>query len=235
MVNAEPGGRRPSVASSVCGWLTLAIQIALGVAAIVFGWQGQFGRMALLLLGVALAAVPRLFARVVGLRMPAAVGLVTALFVFAALFLGTSLRFYDRYWWWDCGLHAASGFLLGFVGLVVLFLIDRSQLEPTRGRPALLAVFAFTFANTLGMAWEIFEYAGDALIPSSNMQLRQTGVHDTMIDLIMNFIGATVVSILVYLQARGSRRGFPLGSALVLVGQQRSTGAAGAGERRTRG
>ena len=197
--------------------LTIAIQVVLGVAAIVFGLQAQSGKMALMVLAVALSAVPQVLTRVLGLHIHAAVGFVTATFIFLAMFLGTSLRFYDRYWWWDLALHAASGFLLGIVGLIVLYLLDRSPSGLRQTAPGFVAVFALTFASTLGVVWEVFEYVGDTLVPGSNMQLSQSGVQDTMMDLIMNLVGAAAASILIYRQSRGSRGGFPLNAAMSFV------------------
>jgi hypothetical protein len=61
-------------------------------------------------------------------------------------------------------------------------------------KPGFIAFFGVTFAVTLGVAWEIFEFAFDQLWPYLNMQTGETGVVDTMVDLIMDTIGAVIVA-----------------------------------------
>jgi len=94
------------------------------------------------------------------------------------------------------------------VGLIVLDRLKRAPSGPGPLAPVVVAMFVLTFATTLGVVWEVFEFLSDTLVRGSNMQLRQYGVQDTMVDLIMNLIGAAAVSILVYLRSHRSRNGF---------------------------
>jgi hypothetical protein len=216
-VVADPGTRGPRTTARVCRWLTVALQLGLGVAAVVFAVGGQPGRTGLLAVALALTATPLVLRWLLRRRIPSEFGFVLTLFVFLAMFLGTGLRFYDRFWWWDSALHATSGFLLGLVGLVIAYSLARPHLQPDQLPIRLPAVFAFLFAGTIGVGWEIFEFAADTLVSGSNMQVRQTGVADTMVDLIMNVLGAAVISVLGYVQGRSGRYGFPLRPAIAFV------------------
>jgi hypothetical protein len=129
---------------------------------------------------------------------------------------GTALEFYDRYWWWDSVLHATSGFLVGLLGLIAVFLLA-GPVPPRKVPIGLVAGFAFTFSCSLAVGWEIFEYAADSLAAGSDMQVRSTGVRDTMVDLIMNVLGAAALALLAYGQGRSGRRGFPLDAAGSIV------------------
>jgi hypothetical protein len=74
--------------------------------------------------------------------------------------------------------------------------------------PGLVCVFGITFAVTLGVLWEIFEYLVDLLWPHANMMSRETGIHDTMHDLIVDTIGAIIVGLMGYAYSRSGRFSF---------------------------
>jgi len=77
--------------------------------------------------------------------------------------------------------------------------------------PLLVAVFAFTFAITMGVLWEIFEFAIDWVFGTTMQSwdlphdttligraFQGSGLRDTMSDLIIDSIGALSTSIICY-------------------------------------
>jgi hypothetical protein len=134
--------------------------------------------------------------------------LVSAAFIFFSLFLGSIHDFYYHFWWWDIALHTSSGFLLGIVGFLALFLLNQTDRLPHGIRPAFLCFFGVTFAVFLGVLWEIFEFAVDLLVPGQNMQSRETGVGDTMLDLIVDTLGAVIVGLMGWAYTRTGRFSF---------------------------
>ena len=96
----------------------------------------------------------------------------------------------------------------GIVGFIAVFLINGTDHRPEGMRISLIAIFGFMFAVTLGVFWEIYEFVADNLIPGLNMQVVETGTTDTMIDMIVNTIGAAVVALLGYLYSRSGRESF---------------------------
>jgi len=123
-------------------------------------------------------------------------------FIYGSLFLGEIQSFYTRFWWWDLVLHMGSGIALGFVGFLVFFTLHRSN--RLNIQPSLIALFSFCFALSLGTLWEVFEFTADTLV-GSNMQ--KSGLVDTMWDLIVDTLGATIASISGYLYMRYRWRG----------------------------
>ena len=89
---------------------------------------------------------------------------MTVVFVFATLFLGEMLRYYDRYEWWDAALHGGSGLLLGILGFLLVFVLNESRSVNVQLRPGFVAFFAFLFAVSIGTLWEIFEFAVDGTL-----------------------------------------------------------------------
>lgn len=58
-------------------------------------------------------------------------------------------------------LHTGSGFLLGMIGFLAIFLLNRTDRIPQGITPFFLCFFAVTFAVSLGVASEIFEFVVD--------------------------------------------------------------------------
>jgi uncharacterized membrane protein YjdF len=109
-------------------------------------------------------------------------------------------------------LHTASGFLLGIIGFVALFVLNQTdQIRPAM-KPGFIAFFGVTFAVTLGALWEIFEFAMDCIWPALDMQSQVTGtaagVTDTMKDLIVDTIGAVIVALMGYAYLKTGRYSF---------------------------
>jgi len=188
--------------------LTLVIQIVLIAGVVGFVLLQDWPNAVLTTLVIVLTLVPQLLRRWFRVDVPPEFQLVAALFVFCAIFLGTSLGFYGRFLWWDTALHTTSGCLLGIVGFIAVFLINGTDHRPEGMRVSLIAVFGFMFAVTLGVFWETYEFIADNLIPGLDMQVVATGPNDTMIDMIVNTIGAAVVALLGYFYCRTGRQSF---------------------------
>lgn len=174
--------------------LTFVIQAVLGLGLALFCWRRDWENVFLTALVIALTLLPVLLQRRHRIIIPPDFQLVSALFMFLTLFLGSAVDLYYRYWWWDMVLHAGSGFLFGVVGFLAIFVLNESERIPVGLRPAFVCLFAVTFAVTAGVVWEIFEYVMDLIAPWLNMQSGESGVRDTMHDLIVDLAGAIVVA-----------------------------------------
>jgi hypothetical protein len=120
-----------------------------------------------------------------------------------ALYLGSSLGFYDRYKWWDRSIHFLSG--SGFIGFGI-------ALANTNYGIAKFGVllFSYTFSITLHVFWEVLEYISDCFshgnaqrwqkIHASNNHIsdkaiQPAGLVDTMNDTICCIIGSLIAII----------------------------------------
>ncbi|MFO7818087.1 MAG: hypothetical protein R6V39_10475, partial [Desulfovibrionales bacterium] len=76
--------------------------------------------------------------------------------------------------------------------------------------PGFVAFFAFLFAVGTGALWEIFEFSMDSLV-GMNMQKGmlgdESGLTDTMFDLMVDTLGALVIAVLgfKYLRTAGTQ------------------------------
>ncbi|MCA1733908.1 MAG: hypothetical protein LC732_09930, partial [Acidobacteria bacterium] len=105
---------------------------------------------------------------------------------------GNVRGFYERFWWWDLVLHAASGFLLGIFGFLLVWVLNQKEDIELHMNPAFIALFAFMFSVGLGAVWEIFEFLMDVAFGLG----MQHGLVDTMGDLIVDVVGAGIIAVL---------------------------------------
>ena len=207
---AGPTGERAD------GWLyvrlTLLMQAIVCVALVVFVLRRDWENVFLTAIVIVLMLIPVILRHRYDVFIPPEFQLVAAGFIFFSVYLGSVRGYYSKFWWWDIALHTSSGFLLGIAGFVSLFLLNRTNRIPAGMRPVFICFFGVTFAVFLGVVWEIFEYACDRLGPrvgwQSNMQSVESGVRDTMQDLIVDTLGAIVVAVMGYAYLRAGRFSF---------------------------
>jgi len=154
---------------------------------------------------------PFAFGRRLRINVPAEFELMAVVFVYASLFLGEVRGYYTRFWWWDLALHSISGLLLGIFGFLLVFLLNEDDRVDLRMRPRFVALFAFLFAVASGALWEVFEFGMDRLA-GMNMQKAMlgdpSGLTDTMWDMILNALGALVVSSIGWWHMNSGRQSF---------------------------
>lgn len=139
-----------------------------------------------------------------------------ALFALAALVLGELFGTYDVFWWWDDMLHGFSGLILGLVGLLAIYFFNARHTMAIS--PMFVAVFVFCFAVTVGVLWEVYEFAIDFFFKGTMQQwdmhagaivmgrdYQGMGLRDTMSDLIVACIGAAGASVISFFAYRHGR------------------------------
>lgn len=131
------------------------------------------------------------------------INIIAMVFLFAANFLGELFEFYYIFWWWDIFLHALSGVFLGFAGFIVVFMLNGSPNIGVKLSPFFIALFAFCFAVSLGVIWEVYEFIMDSFF---GMNMQKSGLVDTMWDLITNSVGALFAAIMSYIYLKLGRK-----------------------------
>lgn len=171
-------------------WLTKLIWLALLIAAGDALWNRQLSLMFIAVTTLALSLAPLIVARWADLHVPTSFMLAVVAFVGSTLFLGEVYGFYDRFWWWDIAMHFGSAMGFGLIGFVVVFMLFQG--DRFAAPPWTIALFAFCFAMAIGAVWEIFEFAMDRTF---GMNMQKSGLVDTMVDLIVNLVGALIAAL----------------------------------------
>lgn len=163
------------------------------------------------LLGIAAILVPARLMRRWDVEIPRVMFLMYIAFLYCAIFLGEVRSFYYNVPHWDTILHTFSGAMLGALGFSMIAIFNNTERIPLNLSPMFIAVFAFCFALALGGVWEIYEFTMDAVF-GTNMQkfalddgtllVGQAALSDTMKDIIVDAIGALVMSVVGYISLK---------------------------------
>lgn len=179
--------------------LIIFLHLVMAAELVAVIYEGHWPHAFLIAAISGITLTPFVLGRQYQLQIPAEFQILTIIFVFAALFLGEIHRYYDRLWWWDIALHASSGLLLGIFGFLLVYVLNENERAQLSMRPRFVALFAFLFAVAVGALWEIFEFLMDSVF-GTNMQKPMlgddSGLTDTMFDLMVDVLGALLISLL---------------------------------------
>lgn len=163
----------------------------------------DYSQIFIAILTIALTFYPSILEKSFGVYLPGSLQIIITLFIFGAQYLGEIKNFYDKIPWWDTMLHTTSGIILGVIGFMFVYLLNKSYSNSIKLSPFFVVMFAFCFAVTMGVFWEFFEFSADRIL-ETNMQkfrfpeLGQDGLVDTMTDLFVDAVGALITSIIGY-------------------------------------
>ncbi|MGE4284794.1 MAG: hypothetical protein AB7G87_13955 [Clostridia bacterium] len=181
-------------------WVFIVIRFSVIIAGAIAIIDRNWTYLGMSILTLIVMLLPSIIEKQFRLDIPDEFEIVLILFVFAAVFLGELHQFYDKFWWWDKVLHSFSGLILGNIGYLIVSYLNSSTKMNITLSPIFVAVFSFCFAIAMGAVWEIFEYSMDKLF---GLFMQRGSLDDTMIDLILDTMGALIFSILGYFQKKG--------------------------------
>lgn len=194
--------------------LSYAMQATMAVGGAWFLWQQQNTAAGLTFGALAISFIPALLKKLFDIKSPPPFLLFLVAFVFGSLFLGEAHGLYRFFWWWDMALHLGSGFLLGIVGFLLVYVLNGVPETGKRMRPGFVSFFAFCFAVTIGAFWEVLEFVLDIFF-TLDMQTEKVAseskITDSMLDLIMDALGALVIMAIAYWHLKHKDRASFLG------------------------
>ncbi|MDR0408872.1 MAG: hypothetical protein LBH18_00530 [Spirochaetaceae bacterium] len=166
-------------------------------------------------LGLVILFLPGLLERRCKVVIESFVYIFFVVFLYAAIILGEVHDFYYRVPHWDTLLHTCSGIMLGALGVSMIDTLNNNKKVRLNLSEGFAALFAFFFAVTLGVIWEIYEFMIDKFL-GFNMQryklrdgvplLGQLALYDTMKDLIVDVLGALAICIVGYAMLKQKNR-----------------------------
>lgn len=168
------------------------------------------------LLGIIAFFIPNIIYHKLKLELPPLIYVSYIVFLWSSIFLGEVRNFYYRYENWDNILHFFSGMMLGSLGFSIITLLNKN-LKTINLSPVFVMLFSISFAVSIGVVWEIYEFTFDGIL-NLNMQkfaledgtllIGRNALEDTMKDLIIDFCGAGLMSVLGYLTLKKNKKWF---------------------------
>ncbi len=140
--------------------------------------------------------------------IPKEIQVIIIFFIYFSLFLWEVNDFYEKIFWWDTLLHTFAWIALWFIGFLMMYMLYKAW--KVKAPKIIISIFAFSFAMMLWAVWEVFEFWVDEFT-TANMQKAKDleliywyfdtrlGVRDTMYDLMIDWIWATIASITWYI------------------------------------
>lgn len=195
LLNMLKNWRTLSITAGLSWLMKLLMVSLLPVAAM----RGDYLFAVLIIFSVALSLVPSLLERSYRVTLPFELDLLITLSIFLNTFMGEGMDLYQKVWLYDKALHVYGSAVAGMLAFVVVYTLNFTR----RVRLSLpfIGIFTVTFAMAMGGLWEIGEFTVDSLFGKTT----QSGLADTMWDLINDLIGGMITAVLGMLYVRYSK------------------------------
>ena len=139
--------------------------------------------------------------------------LIVLLTIFLSVGGGFIFRFYEIFNYYDTVIHFLNGGIIVIIAFAILKYFARDDSRNT----ASLIIGAVLVAISVGTIWEIYEFAVDIIVDGSNMQrfqnvhtgellIGQKALMDTMVDLIVDTLGAILAGFILYIDKKNGRK-----------------------------
>jgi len=185
--------------NKVMVYLEYVMNAVIIIAFVIFLISGSWGNAVMTVVIFVLMITPTILKNRYKIHIPFELNFAVVLFIYLTLFLGGVRGFYDRFDLWDSVLHFQSGLLLGVIGFLLVYILNEQKSPRLTMSPGFISFFSFCFSLALAGIWEIYEFLSDSWFGS---RMQESGLPDTMGDIIVNAIGALIVGIIGYLWMR---------------------------------
>lgn len=111
-------------------------------------------------------------------------------FIFISMFLGHTHNMYHHIPNYDDILHIFSGFIIAFLGYLILDTFNLGRNNPKY--KCFVSLFIFIFSLALAGLWEVYEFTTDYFF---SLNSQGGSLNDTMLDIINGSIGPIIISI----------------------------------------
>lgn len=145
---------------------TVYALLSLAIAAVLVRsvFLGRFENVFTCVLASLLLLIPPVIERSFHIELPTTLEIFAYVFVFCAEILGEIGNFYVHFPFWDTMLHTFNGFMFAAFGFCLVDIFNKTKRFRLQLSPVFLALVAFCFSMTIGVFWEFFEFAADAIL-----------------------------------------------------------------------
>lgn len=147
-----------------------------------------------------LALVPEIIYKIFKYRMSDGFICFYLIFMILALEVGSLYNVYHVVWWYDLFTHFLSGIFMSLVGVIIL---EENKVSFKKHK-LFYITFIICFSLAIAGIWEICEFSADSLVGSDTQFVKETGVSDTMEDMIIAFVGSILTAIYFYIKRKKS-------------------------------
>lgn len=146
--------------------------------------------------------VPMLVNKIFKMNINPEIEFVYLIFIIFAHFLGTILNFYYKIEIYDKVMHGLSGVMTSILSVIILVkskCYDKNSLWVN-------VLFIISITLSVAALWEFYEFINDNIFSKDAQKVLKTGVDDTMLDMIMAFIGSIIYSIIYVIESKFKKK-----------------------------
>lgn len=166
---------------------------SLIVVTVLFLWMmvvsGKYDRVLVTLSFFFVLWIPRIIRKIFKINIPDRLEFIYLIYVFGAHFLGSIVGLYSSVYWFDALIHFISGILASFVGLYVLCLFHKYK----KNELWFPIFFMVCFSVMVAGCWEFLEFFCDLILGGNVQHALDTGVRDTMEDMLVATLGSLLI------------------------------------------
>ena len=129
------------------------------------------------------------------------------LFCILAFTVGMVFHGYTTLPGFDKFVHTLSGVFFALVGLALYYILKPDRAMRKSDGPQVI-VFSVSFAMLIAVVWEIFEFAINLVLHNDPQKVLETGVNDTMLDMIVCLVGALFLAVCMYFYYQKGKKEF---------------------------
>jgi hypothetical protein len=187
-------------------WRTVTVTTALSwlMKLILIGsfpysvYKGDYLYSIAAVVAIALSLTPSIIERNYRVTLPFELDFLITLSIFAHIFFGEQMHFYERFWLWDKILHVYGSAVVSLLAFILVYTFHSTG--KLRLTLPFIGLFTVVFTLAVGGIWEIGEFTVDKLLGLNT----QRGLDNTMWDIINNLVGGTLAALLGMLYVRYS-------------------------------
>ncbi len=113
---------------------------------------------------------------------------VYLVFIILSQYIGSILNMYKYLWWYDLFTHSLSGFLCGYLAIYLLYHFRHMK----KNDLTFQIIFVICFVLSIALIWEFLEFGADFFLKMNTQHSIETGVQDTMEDLLVASLGGVL-------------------------------------------
>ena len=176
------------------------IRIILIILAIFHIYKRQKKMVISLGIVFAFTFLPRVLEALFGIKMDLLGNILYFVLIVMTIYLGSTLKFYDKFSWWDRLIHFLSG--IAFVSFGIAISIHAGDFNRLY-----ILFFCLSLSIFLHVIWEVLEYAHDSFYHKNNQRwqrvtasnnhkpesaIQPSGLVDTMNDTIICMVSTVI-------------------------------------------
>lgn len=183
-------------------WLTVGYSVFTVILMIASLYKQDSYAATQCIVALALLAVPLVIKWLTPICITTEVKAIYSLFCFATVICGSALGWYGILPYWDKWVHFASGFLMVLVGLAIY---EFGTKGISLGSRWLKDVCVLSIAMAGAVIWEFYEYGLYIFLGIDALNVKTTGVHDTLQDMLVCTLGAITMLVLIRRKEKDSK------------------------------